>query len=188
MVEDLAALLDATIGPAPVTLVGNSFGALLAVAFARRHGARVSGLVLVDGHLGDNDFGVRMAETLSLRGEAADRTIAATFSNWLGRHSERKRTKLADTARALVEGTTLIKDLRSTPPLGPGDFAAITQPALALYGEKSDLLERSAPLVRRMPRSRLEILPGCTHSILWEATADVRAKIVDFCRAPEALL
>jgi pimeloyl-ACP methyl ester carboxylesterase len=147
----------------------------------------VSGLVLVDGHLGDNDFGVRMAETLSLRGEAADRTIAATFSNWLGRHSERKRTKLAETARALVEGTTLVKDLRSTPPLGLDDFGAITQPALALYGEKSDLLARSAPLVRHMPWSRLEVLPGCTHSILWEATADVRAKIVAFCRAPEAL-
>jgi pimeloyl-ACP methyl ester carboxylesterase len=181
MVLDLEALLAATMGPAPVCLVGNSFGALLSVAFARRFPERVSGLVLVDGHLGDGDFGARMARTLSLRGEAADRAIADSFKEWLGRHSERKRTRLADQARALVEGTTLVSDLRTTKPLTPEDLSAIRAPTLALYGERSDIRARSEALLARMPRCSVEILRGCTHSILWEATDAVRDRIVAFC-------
>jgi pimeloyl-ACP methyl ester carboxylesterase len=69
MVMDLAGLLDATLGDAPVVIVGNSFGALLAVHFARRFPTRTRGLVLVDGHLGDDGFGAQMAGTLSLEGE-----------------------------------------------------------------------------------------------------------------------
>jgi pimeloyl-ACP methyl ester carboxylesterase len=182
MVLDLAGLLDATMGRAPVCLVGNSFGALVAVTLARRFPERVAGLVLVDGHLGDDGFGDRMAGTLSLRGAEADQAIADNFRDWLGRHSERKRTRLGDRARALVEGTSLVADLQATTPLDAGDFARISAPTLALYGERSDVLQRSAPLLARMPRCTLEVLPGCTHSILWEATDRVRSRTVDFCR------
>jgi pimeloyl-ACP methyl ester carboxylesterase len=182
MVLDLAALLDATMGKAPVCLVGNSFGALLAVAFARRFPERVTGLVLVDGHLGDGDFGARMAGTLSLRGEAADRAIAESFKEWLGRHSDRKRNRLADQARALVEGTTLVSDVRATRPLTQEDLAGIRAPTLALYGERSDIRARSEALLARMPRCSFEVLRGCSHSILWEATDVVRDRILSFCR------
>jgi pimeloyl-ACP methyl ester carboxylesterase len=182
MLLDLAGLLDATIGDAPVVIVGNSFGALLAVQFARRFPTRTRGLVLVDGHLGDDGFGAQMAGTLSLEGEEAERAIAASFKHWLGRHSERKRNRLAAHARALVGGTSLVSDLRATPALQPDDFAEIAAPTLALYGEHSDLIEKSLPLVRRMPRARTEVLPGCTHSIIWEATNEVRDRIVSFCK------
>jgi pimeloyl-ACP methyl ester carboxylesterase len=182
MVLDLAGLLDVTLGDAPVVVVGNSFGALLAVQFARRFPTRTRGLVLVDGHLGDDGFGDRMAGTLSLRGEEADRAIADSFKHWLGRHSERKRNRLAEHARALVEGTSLVKDLRATPPLQPSDFDRIQAPTLALYGERSDLIEGSVPLVRRIPRARIEVLPGCTHSIIWEATNEVRDRVTAFCK------
>jgi pimeloyl-ACP methyl ester carboxylesterase len=182
MLLDLAGLLDATLGDAPVVVVGNSFGALLAVQFARRFPTRTRGLVLVDGHLGDDGFGAQMAGTLSLEGEEADRAIAASFKHWLGRHSERKRNRLAAHARALVGGTSLVSDLRATPPLEPDDFAQISAPTLALYGEHSDLIAKSLPLVRRMPRARTEVLAGCTHSIIWEATNEVRDRIVSFCK------
>src|SRR5882672_5226649 len=69
MVLDLGGMLDATLGALPVYLVGNSFGALLAVQFAKQFPERVSGLVLVDGHLGNDGFADRMVRTLSLRGE-----------------------------------------------------------------------------------------------------------------------
>jgi len=182
MVGDLCGVLDATVGGAPIVLVGNSYGAFLSVRFALRYPERVAGLVLVDGHLGDDDFGERMAATLSLEGEAADQAIAASFQNWLGRHSTRKRTKLGDMARALVNGTTLVRDLRATTPLTAADFERITAPALALYGESSDVIARSLPLVTRMPHCTVRVLPGCTHSILWEATNEVKTRIVDFCR------
>jgi pimeloyl-ACP methyl ester carboxylesterase len=138
--------------------------------------------VLVDGHLGGAGFGDQMASTLSLRGEEAQRAIAENFSNWLGRHSDRKRTRLGDRARALVEGTSLVADLRATRPLTTQDFARITAPTLAMCGERSDALDPSLPMLARMPRCTLEILPGCTHSILWEATEQVRNRTVAFCR------
>jgi pimeloyl-ACP methyl ester carboxylesterase len=177
-VADLAGLLDALGLPGPVTLVGNSFGGLLAVAFARAHPARTAGLVLVDGHLGDEGFGAQMAETLRLTGEARDRRIAESFASWLGRHSERKRTRLADNARDLVEGTTLVDDMQATPPLTRADLAEIRAPLLALYGERSDLRARGEALLAGLPNVTVEIVPGCTHSIIWEATETVKARIL----------
>jgi pimeloyl-ACP methyl ester carboxylesterase len=182
MVDDLDALLQATVGAKPVTLVGNSFGGLLALAFALRHPRRASGLVLVDAHLGSDGFGEQMARTLELKGEERDRQIAESFKHWLGRHSERKRTRLADSATELVGETTLIRDMRATAPLRAEDLTHLDLPTLALYGEHSDLLAKSAPLVRAIPGAKLHVLPGCTHSILWEATDEVRDRIVAFIR------
>ncbi len=186
MVSDLADLLDETLGPAPVCLVGNSFGALLAVEFARRFPARALGLVLVDGHLGNDGFAERMAGTLSLRGQEADLAIEKTFRHWPGRTSARKRGRLVEQARSLVLGTSLVEDMRATQPLDVADFAAIDTPALALYGERSDILAESAPLVASMPRCGIEVLSGCTHSVLWEATDVVRARTVAFCQRLES--
>jgi pimeloyl-ACP methyl ester carboxylesterase len=180
MVADLAALLDEAGPPGPVTLVGNSFGALLALAFARAQPARVNALLLVDGHLGDEAFGPEMGATLRLEGEARDRRIAEAFAPWLGRHSERKRTRLADTARALVYGTSLVEDLQGTPPLAPAELATIAVPVLALYGERSDLRARAEAQLAALPRLRLEVLPGCSHSVLWEATEAVRRRTLAF--------
>jgi pimeloyl-ACP methyl ester carboxylesterase len=178
MVADLAGVLDAADERGPVVLVGNSFGGLLALAFARAYPARVAGLVLVDAHLGDDQFGPEMAATLRLRGEERDRRIAESFASWLGRNSDRKRNRLAESARELVHGTSLVDDLARTPPLT--DLAHIDAPVLALYGERSDLRQRGEDVLAALPRAKIEILDGCTHSILWEATAAVKQRILSF--------
>lgn len=180
MALDLDGLVGATMGEGPVVLVGNSVGALIAVHYALRFPEKVRGLVLIDGHLGDKDFAATMTRTLSLRGEQADAAIAATFEHWLGRHSERKRNRLASHARALVEETTLVGDLGKAAPLTEDDFARIEAPTLALFGERSDVIARGMPLVARMPRARVSVIAGCTHSILWEATGEVRRQMLAF--------
>jgi pimeloyl-ACP methyl ester carboxylesterase len=182
MVLDLAGLLDVTLGRAPACLVGNSFGALLAIEFALRFPERVAGLVLVDGHLGNDGFADRMVRTLSLRGQEADRVIADSFRHWLGRASPRKRDRLIAQARALVHGTSLVNDLGATVPLLASDFSCIESPTLALYGENSDLIRESAPLLASMPDCKLDVLPACSHSVLWEATDEVRARTLAFFR------
>jgi pimeloyl-ACP methyl ester carboxylesterase len=179
-VADLAALLDALAITRPVVLVGNSFGGLLALAFARAHAARVAGVVLVDGHLGDEGFGAQMSATLRLTGEERDRKIAESFAAWLGRHSERKRTRLADNARSLVEGTSLVDDMQRTPAYDAADLADIRTPILGLYGERSDIRVRSEALLAHAPGATVVILPGCSHSVLWEATDEVRARVLAF--------
>jgi pimeloyl-ACP methyl ester carboxylesterase len=132
----------------------------------------------MDGHLGMEGWADQMAATLSLTGEQRDRQIAESFKHWLGRNSERKRSRLADNARALVEGTTMVADLRASPPLPPQAYQAIRCPVLALYGERSDLRAQAELLAQWVPNARLVIRSGATHSILWEATAWVKDQLL----------
>jgi pimeloyl-ACP methyl ester carboxylesterase len=184
LVADMVADLDALLGELgvtrPVVLIGNSFGGLLALVFAIAFPERVAGVVLVDAHLGDAGFAAEMAGTLSLEGEERDRMIAERFSEWGGRHSERKRNRLAEGAQALVSHTSLVEDMRVTSPLHPDALRDVTAPVLAIYGERSDLRERGEAFLAALPRKTLRILPGCSHSVLWEATDQVRRDILEF--------
>jgi pimeloyl-ACP methyl ester carboxylesterase len=180
LVADLAGVIDALQIDRPIDLVGNSFGGLIALAFAAAHPARVARLALIDAHDGTDGWAAQMTATLGLQGEARYTKIGESFQSWLGRHSERKRTRLAQAAEALVEGTSLIADLRNSPPMTAAALSAITCPTLALYGERSDVRARGEQLAKTLRACTLEILPGCSHSVLWEATADVRERVVRF--------
>ena len=182
LVADLHALLAALGISGQVALVGNSFGGLLALAFAARYPDRVSRLALIDAHDGTAGWAAQMAATLSLRGDARDAKIAANFQAWLGRHSERKRTRLAAAAEALVEHTSLVADLRASPALSPDEIARVRCPVLALYGSESDVRDRGEALAAILPACELVLEPGCSHSVLWEATAEVRTRVVEFMR------
>ena len=175
-VADLAALLP----DRPVHVVGNSFGGVVALALAAAHPARVASLALIDAHDGTAGWAAQMAATLALKGDARDAKIAASFQHWLGRHSEKKRTKLARHAEALVEHTTLVADLRGSPPLDEPALRAVACPVLAIYGADSDVRARGEALARILPRCELAIVPGATHSVLWEQTALVRGRIVEW--------
>ena len=178
MVADLAEILDGSGVEAPVHLVGNSFGGLLALAFALAHPDRVASLVLVDAHLSDEGWGAEMSRTLRLSGEERDRKIAASFKDWLGRHSARKRTRLAETAERLVYGTSLVADLEASAPFADEALRRLRVPALLLYGEHSDIVARGERLARLLPGAELEILSRSSHSILWEQTEHVRDAVV----------
>ena len=180
MVEDLGAILDETFPGRRASLVGNSFGGLLALAFARAYPSRVDRLALVDAHLGAEGFGEQMAGTLALEGDERDRKIADSFKDWLGRHSDRKRNRLAQSAKDIVETTTLLEDMRATPPTRPSDFAEIDAPVLAIYGERSDLRALGEQCLRGLRHCDLVVFPGCTHSVLWEATDGVREAVTAF--------
>jgi pimeloyl-ACP methyl ester carboxylesterase len=184
MVADLDGVLDAAgLGSRPVTLVGNSFGGLLALAFAVAHPSRVDGLVLVDAHLSDAGWAEKMQETLRLQGAERDLMIARSFKDWLGRHSERKRNRLAEHAKALVYDTSLVDDLGATPSFGDPELRSVGCPTLALYGENSDIRDHGERIAATLPHCEMRIYPGCTHSILWEATARLRDDVLGWLAA-----
>ncbi|MFN7972743.1 MAG: alpha/beta fold hydrolase [Acidobacteriota bacterium] len=179
-IADLAALLAVAGLDRPVALVGNSFGGLLAIAFAIARPERVARIALVDALLPEPGWGDAMGATLSIQGPERDAVIARSFASWLGRNSERKRNRLARQAEALVAETTLVADLRRSRSYRDEELAAIACPVLAIYGEASDQRDRGERLARTLPRCTLELLPGCSHSVLWEATARLRDRIVAF--------
>ena len=181
MVEDLCGILDESL-PADqrVELVGNSFGGLLALAFTLARPERVRGLCLVDGQVHDEAFGPEMEASLGLEGRERDEMIARSFKDWLGRHSERKRNRLARNASELVHGTSLVRDIAQSAPPVEGELERVSCPVLALYGEHSDVRERGEALAARLPKAQLEIFAGCTHSLLWEQTQRLGQRVVDW--------
>lgn len=183
MVEDLANLLKAEGIDEPVWVVGNSFGGTIALMFALTYPQRTAGLVLVDAHLNDDGFASNMTATLGLEGAERDEMIANSFKHWLGRHSQRKRTRLADTAKSLVYETSLVADLKASSPIELNELSRLTQPVLALYGESSDILDKGEQLARTLPNCQLNIFPGCSHSILWEETALLRDTVSTWLEA-----
>jgi pimeloyl-ACP methyl ester carboxylesterase len=191
-VADLDALLTGLGVTEPVVLIGNSFGGLLTLAFAVAHPERVRGIVTVDGHLADDNWGDRMATTLSLQGQEADTKLAETIKNAFAnraaptgytRHSKRKSGLLLEQARALVNDTTLIADMRASAVISDDALRLLGCPVLAVYGAGSDILDHGRKLARLAPRAELRIVEGATHLVLFEATAALRGHVEEWLRA-----
>jgi len=182
MVEDLSELLLALNIQEKVYLVGNSFGGVLILAFAAKYPEKTAGLVLADAHIGDQGFSEEMVETLNLKGEARDIKIMESFKNWLGRHSHRKRTRLAETAKALVYGTSLVEDMKNSKPFTEKEIKSVNCPVLAIYGENSDIREKGEILSAQLANCDHVILEGCTHSVIWEATEVLCSRVMDWLK------
>jgi pimeloyl-ACP methyl ester carboxylesterase len=178
--HDLRAQLGLT---APMHLVGNSFGGLLALCYAHAHPDEVPGLALVDALLPEPGWSDAMVATLGLTGDDRDKQIATSFRHWLGRHSGRKRNRLARQARRLVEESSLLDDLAASPGLSEAELSAIAAPTLLLYGEDSDVRSGGERLAALLPDAELELVAGCTHSVIWEQTALVRDRLVTWLEA-----
>ena len=119
-----------------------------------------------------------MEASLGLEGRERDEMIARSFKDWLGRHSERKRNRLARNASELVHGTSLVRDIAHSVPPSARELERVSCPVLALYGEHSDVRERGENLAARLPHAQLEIIEGCTHSLLWEQTAQLEQRVL----------
>jgi len=178
LVAELEGLLDAE-GIEAATLVGHSFGGTLALAFALTHPNRCRDLVLLDPLTPEPGWGKRMAATLSLGGDDRNAVIAERFQAWLGRHSERKATKLAKKADAIVNQTSLLSDLRTS--ASWSDLSALTMPIHLIHGIESDVRGQGERLVERVESADLTWAKG-THSLLWEDTETVRELLLGWLR------
>ncbi|MEZ4552642.1 MAG: alpha/beta fold hydrolase [Dehalococcoidia bacterium] len=201
MALDLRAIVDASgLAGRPLVLAGNSTGGLVGLRFALRYPEAVASLVLIDAHLAQSDFGRQMATTLELEGDAREEKIHELFGNWVDGHTvdgepdadvqatmrmfrrigKRRRNPLATRAQELTSNTSLVVDLRDTPQTEDAELRSLTMPVLALYGEHSDLRSEGERVAALIPRCTLELVPGATHGLIWQATTMLRQRLVDW--------
>jgi len=176
-VDDLAALIDELGIDHPVYFAGNSYGGLVALAFAKRYPERVAGMVLVEAHFPVAGWGDAVAGTLEVAGVWVDEPRVIAWREENDRRHHRRRFRAAED---LITKTSLIEDLRAVPPYGEADVATIHCPVLAIYGEHSDVFDRGQDLASWLPNCEFRILRDAAHSILMDNTAEVRSAILEW--------
>ena len=168
-VNDLEALLNEWGIDTPVHLFGNSFGGVVSLAFAHRHPERVASLFLIEAHFAVEGWGEHMAGSLALAAFGLDEDAV---QGWLANNADRKLSRLAKRSERFLMNTSLIDDLQAEQPIGW--LGEISCPTYAMYGSESDILDRAKELKAKVPNCELEIVEGCSHSLLTERSALVR--------------
>jgi pimeloyl-ACP methyl ester carboxylesterase len=176
-VDDLLALLEHWGIAEPAHLVGNSFGGLIALELVRRQPERVGSLLLIEAHFPVAGWGAQMADTVGLAAYGLD---DESTRRWLEHNAGRKIRRLAQRANHLASSTSIIDDLVAEAPFPPDALAALRCPVTAVYGERSDIVERGRDLERHIPGARLHLVPGVEHGVLHEDASAVRVHAVDW--------
>ncbi|MCY0959180.1 alpha/beta fold hydrolase [Streptomyces sp. H27-H5] len=174
-VRDLVAMLGALgLGHRPVHLVGNSYGATLAVHAALARPDVVVGLTLLEPPLAgawvENMVDTLSAAALSLEDSPV---LAELLTLRL-----RKAANLTAIADDLLNRTSLIDDIAASRVFTPADYARLDCPTLTLCGEHSELLPGGRTLVRHTPRATLTVLPGLGHDVLKESSGVLRETVL----------
>ncbi len=176
--EDLKALTEAVIPGRRLILVGNSYGGLLSLNFAKQYPELVEGLVLVDAQVNNPEWQAQMLGSFTLQGEERDQVVIDNFQNWLGRSSKRRSSKLAQNAESLLEHTSLLDDIRQATLLSDEDLRGISAKTFAIYGAESDIVKTARKLETELEHCVLTVVPNATHSVLWEHTEMVKDWII----------
>jgi len=177
----------------PLHLVGHSYGAALALEAARKLGARVKSLTLIEPvsfHLLRLEGRPEWAEVETL-GRAVlgavakgdDREAAKAFMTyWLGRtrwwlSPERFKAAIAATIPKVALEFSFVIDPKAT----LRDYAAITAPVLLIAGSKTRAPARAVTdlLADALPNARLTILQSAGHMSPFTHPAELNRLIVE---------
>lgn len=182
---DLLGLLDALDVDVPVHLVGCSYGGAVAIATAVRHPQRVASLFLIDPVVPVDGWPQRILPMLEsaaaqLRGDYTIEDVMAA----LGGVSRRKAAAVAERAERLLLATTVLDDVRAEVALGDDDFARLTCPVLAVYGDRSEMFSLGDELRARVPAARIHVVRGADHLSVFGHTRELVDQIRAFVGLP----
>lgn len=182
MGKAVVAALD-VLGHDRVHLVGNSMGGGIALWVARHHSARVASLTLVASvapELAESELTRALARGENLLipgGDDPDRFIKMVVERpprvpqAIKRYVAARRAAARPVLEELFRGWAFAAPEAGLPP----DLEAIGQPTLIIHGAKDRIIhpDTARKVVGRLPRARLELLPGIGHVPQLEAPSVV---------------
>ncbi|HEY0935177.1 MAG TPA: alpha/beta fold hydrolase [Trebonia sp.] len=177
---DLCALLDAAGVTEPVYLVGNSFGGVIAARTAIAAPKRVAGLALIEASCAGATAAAWLEDMLNTLSAGALTLEYNGTAEVFQAAGQRKFAKMAQSADALLNGTSAIEDLAAERPLDAAELARIECPVLAVYGEHSELAGGADDLRRHVRDGQVEFISGLAHTVLRDATGTLRDLLLDW--------
>ncbi|WP_131745901.1 alpha/beta hydrolase [Frankia sp. Cppng1_Ct_nod] len=168
---DLSAMLGAVGVDRPVHLVGNSYGATMALSYGLEFTDRVASLTLIEPPFLIEGLGAEMARSLA---QVLVGLSDAEVEQWLEHSAGRAVTRIARSAQSLLRDTSIADDMLATEPFSPERLAQLDVPVLAIYGANSDIIDQAEGLAKLVPRCTLIVLEHHTHAVLREASDYLR--------------
>jgi pimeloyl-ACP methyl ester carboxylesterase len=188
--DDLAGLLDAIAAGQRVVLCGLSMGGYIALAFCRKHSARLRGLILCDTRAEAD-----APEAAAARLETADRVLGegpgfladAMLPKLLAPQTLAERPEMVAAVRKMILGTdprgiaASLRGMAQRPDSTPL-LPAITCPTLVLVGQEDKLSppEQMQALARQIPDAQFAVIPNAGHLAPVEQPAPTTAAIEAF--------
>jgi pimeloyl-ACP methyl ester carboxylesterase len=193
LAQDAAALLDELGITQPVVVGGLSMGGYVALAFWRLFPQRVAGLILAATRAGADTPEARANRDkaiLTARDKGAAAIAEAMLPKMLAPSTYEADPGLVQRVRAIMEGTSVagitgalqgLRDRRDSTPL----LAGLDRPVLVIHGQDDLLIPPSEAEAThsRLPRSRLELIPGAGHLLNMEQPASFNAAVRIFLQS-----
>jgi len=183
--DDVAHLLDHVAVPRAI-VVGLSMGGYVAMAFARRHDARLAGLLLADTRAsGDTDEAKagRAANVERARREGAVAVFDAMTKAWSAQSlPEHVAEMRAIAAEQSVEGVVAALEMMRDRP--DADLSAVRVPTSIVVGSADALTPPALAedMARAIPGSTLHVLEGAGHFTNVERAAEFDRVLLDLVR------
>jgi pimeloyl-ACP methyl ester carboxylesterase/DNA-binding CsgD family transcriptional regulator len=184
--------LDAVVRAARVdrcVLFGYYHSATHAIAWAARHPERVRGLVLFGGATRgwDQMRGPGTQALLSLIERDWDTFVESITHAWLGWPAGGEGRLAADWFRMSTSPAMARATMQAASGIDvTADAARVTCPVLILHRADATVIpiELSEELARVLPDNRLEVLPGSSAGVFFEATDQVADRLIAFVEDP----
>jgi pimeloyl-ACP methyl ester carboxylesterase len=182
MAGDLDQVIRHFAGDAPVALVGQSYGAVIALRFALDQPARVSRLVMVEAPL--PVISDTWMESLANTTTEAFPHLLPPWQRQALEGSGRRSRRLVAHVVALVSGTTMLDDMKAEPDVPDAELAAFGRPVLLCYGTHTApaLVAACTRLAQVLPDARVRMLVA-GHHVHREAPVQLAAAIREFLHA-----